>query len=311
MAGNVRRHGSRRAALLGTGLRRSAGRRPRDRPGRRRRAHPAARRTAAHRQREPHQPGRARGAGLDAVEQVRRGLPRPALLRRLRGRRPRRGDRHRARQDAVRRRARQPPAALRRQRQPRGVRGVLPARRQGAGDVPAARRAPHARRQGQLLGQVVRAGALHRPRGRRAHRLRPGARPRARAPAEDDRRRRHRLPAPHRLREVPRDRRRGRREALGRRRALHRPRRRPGHPQPGAVRRRRHLHDAQGPARAARRHARLEGGAREGPGQGRLPVPAGRPAHARGRRQGRRAGRGGDPGVPDATPARSSPTPRP
>jgi glycine hydroxymethyltransferase len=40
------------------------------------------------------------------------GYPGPPLLRRLRGRRPRRADRHRARQGAVRRRARQPAAAL-------------------------------------------------------------------------------------------------------------------------------------------------------------------------------------------------------
>src|SRR3712207_7392512 len=41
---------------------------------------------SAHRQRELHQPGSARGPRQHAVEQVRRGVPRQALLRRLRGR---------------------------------------------------------------------------------------------------------------------------------------------------------------------------------------------------------------------------------
>ena len=48
--------------------------------------------------------------------------------------------------------------------------------------------------------------------GHRAHRLRPGARPGPRAPAEDDHLRRHGDPAADRLRRVPRDRRRGRRD---------------------------------------------------------------------------------------------------
>ena len=50
--------------------------------------------------------------GLGPHQQVRRGLPGPALLRRLRDRRRRRGAGHRARQGALRRRARQRPAAL-------------------------------------------------------------------------------------------------------------------------------------------------------------------------------------------------------
>ncbi len=44
------------------------------------------------------QPRRARGAGLDSHQQVRRGLPGPPLLRRLRVRRRRRAARHRPRQ---------------------------------------------------------------------------------------------------------------------------------------------------------------------------------------------------------------------
>ena len=103
---------------------------------------------------------------------------------------------------------------------------------------------------------------LRRPRGQRADRLRRGARPRPRAPAEDDHLRRDGVPAAHRLRDVPRDRRRGRRLADGRRRALHRPGRRQGDPVTGALRRRRLLHHAQGAARPARRHDRVQGGAR-------------------------------------------------
>ena len=52
--------------------------------------------------------------GSRAHQQVRRGLPRPALLRRLRVRRRRGGPRDRAGQGAVRRRVRERPAALRR-----------------------------------------------------------------------------------------------------------------------------------------------------------------------------------------------------
>ena len=66
---------------------------------------------------------RARVAGLRAHQQVRRGLPRPPLLRRLRVRRRRREPRHRARQVAVRRRLRQRAAALGRVGQRRRARG--------------------------------------------------------------------------------------------------------------------------------------------------------------------------------------------
>ena len=126
------------------------------------------------------------------------------------------------------------------------------------------------------------------------HRLRPGPRPGPRAQAQDDHLRWLGHPAADRLRGLPRDRGRGRRDPDGRRRALHRPGRRRRDPQPGAVRRRRHLHHAQGAARPARRHAGLQGGARGQARQGRLPDDAGRPAHARGRRQGGRA-EGGRP----------------
>ena len=137
-----------RRPVLGPRLRCPPGAGPRDRRGHPRRARPAARRPPADRQRELHVPGGAGRAGLDAVQQVRRGLPRQALLRRLRRRRPGRDDRHRARQGAVRRRARQPAAALGRQRQPRGLRRVPVPGRHRARDGPASRAAtsPTARR---------------------------------------------------------------------------------------------------------------------------------------------------------------------
>ena len=75
---------------------------------------------------------------------------------------------------------------------------------------------------------------------------------RARAP-EDDHRRRHRLPPHHRSGAAPRDRRRGRRAVHVRRRPHRRAHRRRRAPQPGALRRHRHLHHPQDPARPARR----------------------------------------------------------
>ena len=148
--------------LLGPGLRRPGRLRPRHRRRRHRRAGPPAQRPPADRQRELHQPGRARRAGQHAVQQVRRGLSRTAVLRRLRGRRPRRGDRHRARQGALRRRARQPAAALRRQRQPGRLRRVPAARRHLPRHGAAARRPPDPRHEGVLLRQVVQRRAVRR-----------------------------------------------------------------------------------------------------------------------------------------------------
>ena len=75
----------------------------------------------ADRQRELRLPRGARGHGLGAHEQVRRGLPGQALLRRLRGRGPGRAARHRPREAALRRRARERAAALRRAGQHGGV----------------------------------------------------------------------------------------------------------------------------------------------------------------------------------------------
>ena len=59
------------------------------------------------------------------------------------------------------------------------------------------------------------------------------------------------------------------------------------YPSPVPVRRRRHVHDAQGPAGSARRDDPVQGRAREGDRQGRVPDDAGWSARALHRRQGR------------------------
>ena len=68
--------------------------------------------------------GDPRLPGVGAHQQVRRGLPRQALLRRLRVRRRGREAGDRAREGAVRRRARERPAARGRARQRRRVPGA-------------------------------------------------------------------------------------------------------------------------------------------------------------------------------------------
>ena len=249
---------------------------------------------------QPRGPHRAR---LDAVQQVRRGLPGAPLLRRLLRGRQGRDARHRAVQGAVRRRPRQRPAALGRQRQPGGLRRVHAARRHDPRDEPAAWRPPHPRHQGVVLRQVVQRRPLRRRQ----------ATPRTSTTTEVER-----LAKEHRPKvilaggsAIPRlidfeffraHRRRGRRDLLGRRRPLHRPRRRQGDPQPGPARRRRHLHDPQGAARPALRRDRLQGGARRHARQGGLPDDAGRPADAHDRRQG-----GQLQGVRDARVRRTTP----
>ena len=83
--------------------------RSRDRRRPRRRAAPPAADAGDDRLGELRPPGGARSGRLGADQQVRRGLPRPPLLRRLRGGRRRRAAGDRPRQGAVRRRARQRP----------------------------------------------------------------------------------------------------------------------------------------------------------------------------------------------------------
>ena len=98
------------------------------------------------RERELRSARRARGAGLRAHQQVRRGLPRPPLLRRLRVRRRRRDPRHRARQEPVRRGVRERAAALRRIGQRRGARRDRhsPATASSASSSPTAATSPTA-----------------------------------------------------------------------------------------------------------------------------------------------------------------------
>ena len=174
--------------------------RSRDRRRDSRRTASAEQRTRADRVRELRQPRRPRGRRLGADEQVRRGLSGQALLRRLRvrGRRRARGDR--ARQGAVRRRTRQRAAALGRAGEHGGLPDAAAARRHGARHEPRARRPPHARAPAEFFGQALHDRAVRRAERRRAHRLRRAGPPRRRAQAEDDHRRRERVPARDRFR---------------------------------------------------------------------------------------------------------------
>ena len=154
----------------------------------------------AHRLRELRQPGDSRDRGLGAHEQVRRGVSRPPLLRRLRvrGRGGIAGDR--PRQGALRRRPRQRAAALGRAGQHDGVLRGREAGRHRARHEPGARRPPDARPPAQLLGSALQDRPVRRAARHRADRLRGARTARARAQAEDDRRRRERVSAHHRLR---------------------------------------------------------------------------------------------------------------
>ena len=162
------------------------------------------------------------------------GYPGPPLLRRLRRGRRRGRARDRARQVAVRRRVRERPAALRRDGQRRRAARDRAPRRHAARPVARPGRPPHARHEDQLLGPSLQHRRVRRRPRDVDHRHGRGAPPRDRAPAEGHHRRLVGLPAPARLRRVPRDRRRGRRAALGRHGALRRTRRRRPAPEPGA-----------------------------------------------------------------------------
>ncbi len=141
--------------------------------------------------------------------------------------------RHRARQGAVRRRARQRAALLGLARQPRGLPGVPAARRHGPG---------HGAADGGHLthgwpvsatGKWFTPVALRRARGHRPGRHGRGARDRAARAAQADHLRRHRHPAHHRLPGLRGDRQGGRRDPAGRHRAHRRPGRRRRAPDPG------------------------------------------------------------------------------
>ena len=236
-------------------------RRSRDLAGDPRRSRSPADQPRADRLRERRQPRRARGAGLDPHQQVRRGLSRAALLRRLRVRRRRRAAGHRARQGAVRRRARQRAAALGLAGQHGRLLLAARARRHDPGHGSDPRRPPDARQPGQLLRQVLQGRARTACARGRAHRRRRHARAGAPASAEDDRRRLQRLSAHDRLPAVSRMRRRSRRHVDGRHRPLRRAGRRRHSSVAGAAGRVRHHDDPQDAARSARRHDHVQGGA--------------------------------------------------
>ncbi|MGW8173423.1 MAG: hypothetical protein ACWGHV_18220 [Stutzerimonas stutzeri] len=163
-------------------------------------------------------------AGLGADQQVRRGLPGPALLRRLRVRRHRRAAGDRSRQAAVRRRLRQRPAALRRpgQRQ-RVYMALLQPGDTILGLEPRPRRPPDPRRAAVLLRQAVQRRVVRRQcvDGQMID-FDASRAPGGRAQAAGDRRRLLGLSPTAGLRPLPRDRRRGRRLSLRRHGALRR-----------------------------------------------------------------------------------------
>ena len=208
----------------------------------------------AHRQRELRLARGAGGGRLDPHQQVRRGVPGQALLRRLRGGRPGRAAGHRPRQGALRRRARQRPAALRLAGQHGGLLRARPAGRHAPGHEPQLRRPPDPRLAGQLLRQALQDRPLRPRAGGRDHRHGRGGPPGPRAQAAGSW---WSAPAPTRGRSTSPGSREIAREvgaamvvdmahiaglvAAGL------------HPSPGAARRDRHHHHPQDAARPARR----------------------------------------------------------
>ncbi len=131
--------------------------------------------------REFRQRGGARGAGFGDDQQVCRGLAGQSLLRRLRvrGRGGKPG--HRARQETLRRGARERAAALRQPGQPGRLHDRAEAGRHNAGHEPRPRRPPDARPPAQFLRKAVQDCFLRRTQGYRDHRLRRARAPGARA----------------------------------------------------------------------------------------------------------------------------------
>ena len=237
--------------------------------------------------------------GIGLHEQIRRRVSRQALLRRLRVRGRGRDAGHRARESAVRRRARQRAAALGRAGEHGRLHRRAQARRHDPGHEPRARRPPDARPPAELLGQVLQRRAVRRAQGRRAPRLRRARLARPRAQAQAHHRRRQRLSARDRLRARQGRRRRGRRADDDRHGAHRGPGRRRHPSQPRAALRLRHDDDAQDAAGPARRHGAVAGGLRERPRSRGVPRSPGRPAGARHRRQGRLSEGGGTAGLRD------------
>ena len=211
---------------------------------------------------------------------------------------------------ALRRREGQRAAALRRPGEHGGLLRRPRTGRHHPGHGPGPRRPSDARHEAQLFRQVLQHRQLRRPPERRTHRLRPGGQAGPRAQAEAGHRRGQRLSARDRLRPVRRD----LPGSAGPVHGGHGPHRRaggrgPAH-EPGAVRRLRHLDDAQDAARPARRLHPVQAGLDPEDQLGRVSRHAGRPAHARRRRQGGGLRRSAASPTSRATPPRSSPTPR-
>ena len=221
------------------------------------------------------------------------GYPGQALLWRLPVRRHRRDTRHRARQEAVRLQLRQRAAQFRQPDEPGRVPGAAAAGRHLHGPRPQFGRPPDPRLAGQHVRQVVQRRLLRRAPRRPPARHGRGRDAGARAQAQADPRRRHRLFAHLGLEALPRDRRCGRRLPDGRHGAYRRPRRRRRASLAAPACPCRHHDHAQVAARPARRHdPHQRRGDRQEDQLGRLPGPAGRPADACHRRQGRGLRRG-------------------
>ena len=235
------------------GPRRAAGR---GRPGGLRRRHrrtaPPAADAGDDRQRELRPHRRHAGPGFGDDQQVRGGLSRPALLRRLRERRRHRTAGDRPDQGAVRGGLRQRAAALRGAGQRRRLPGADQARGHHPGTVPGARWAPDARHADQLLRAAVRGGRVRGVQGGLPRRHGRGVQVGPRAPAQADHRRMVCLPPAPGLRPVPGDRRRGGRVSAGGHGALRRSGGRRPAPVTGAARAHHHHHHAQDAGRAAR-----------------------------------------------------------
>ena len=228
----------------------------------------------------------ARGDRLDTDEQVRRGLPGEALLRRLRGRRRDGGAGPRPRQVAVRGRARERPAARGSPGEHGGVLRRASAGRPGARALAGSRRSSDTWAESEFLREALRVPSLRRLARDDDGRLRRGAREGQGGSAEADRLRRLGLPADGRGRPVPRDRRRGGGDADDRYGPFRGPGRGRAASEPGAALAFRHLDDAQDARRPARRVRALHRGARAGGRPRALPRHAGRAADAHDRGEG-------------------------
>ena len=191
------------------------------------------------------------------------GYPGQALLRRLRDRRPDRADGDRSREGAVRRGARERPAARGRADEHGRLHGGATARRHDPVARARARRPSHARAQGQLLRTALHDRALRRFARDERRGLRRRAAAREGGAPEADRLRRQRLSAHGRHHRVPEDRRRGRRIAALRHGALRRARRGRRASESCRRLRLRHVDDAQDAGRPALRLHPLQGGARD------------------------------------------------